>query len=288
MISDHAFLMHRSFEAISHYDNARNSTAYRGSSMRIDYAVSLWNYVWYSRVPSLERAVAMIRREGFGAEFHIHWQEEQNLYDEIGRERLKPLVEGMNVSLHASGNMTNEPQRVEIVDTAARIGAKAVVVHPNALGGWKPEELDGPMIHDYVDYAGEKGVTIALENGGLAVLVAALEIEPRLGICLDVGHVYLDAKPDLGAYLDALKSNLMHLHVQEVCKDIERDAPGAIPDHYTPGTGCIPREDWELLGRILREIDFEGMAVYEIHPRDPIQTARLATEFLKRPFSSKP
>jgi len=256
--------------------------------MRIDYAVSLWNYWWYSQAPSLERAVAMIRRERFGAEFHIHWHEEKNLYDEIGRERLKGLVEGMKVSLHTNaGPMEFDLACRNMIDTAAHIGAKVVVTHPSDFGGWRPDEINEEVLHEAVDHAEKLGVTIALENGGLAVLVRAIEIEPRLGICLDVGHVYLGSIP-LSEYLDALKANLMHLHLQDLCTDIERDAPGAIADHYTPGTGTIPREDWELLGETLREIDFEGMAVYEIHPRDPIQTARLATEFVKDAFSNQP
>jgi len=248
--------------------------------MRIDYAVSLWNYWWYAHVPSLERVVARIRDEGFGAEFHIHWNEEKNLYDETGRERLRPLAQGIPVSLHGSGGMTTELERRQLVDTAGYIGARVVVVHPNELGGWKPEEIDEGLVRDFVDYADKRSVAVALENGGLEVLVSAMDKEPRLGICIDVGHIYLGSGT-MKEYLDVLKGRLVHLHLQDIMTPVEEGTPGAIRDHYTPGTGAIPIEDWRLLMNTLEEIDFEGMAVHEIHPRDPIQHARLATTFMK-------
>lgn len=66
----------------------------------------------------------------------------------------------------------------------------------------------------------------------------------------------------------------------------ERDVPGAASDHYTCGTGGIPHEDWKKLGAVLREIDFDGMGVFEILPRQPLQTAPLAKRFLGGVFGA--
>ena len=44
-------------------------------------------------------------------------------------------------------------------------------------------------------------------------------------------------------------------------------ASGSRTDHdLVVGTGGIPRADWELLARTLREIDFRGAAVFRIRP----------------------
>lgn len=52
-------------------------------------------------------------------------------------------------------------------------------------------------------------------------------------------------------------------------------------DHYIPGTGGIPRADWELLARTLHEINYDGIAVFEVQPRRPLQTALLTRQLMQ-------
>ena len=61
----------------------------------------------------------------------------------------------------------------------------------------------------------------------------------------------------------------------------EAEMPHALRDHYTPGTGGIPTDDWHLLASTLRALDFRGMAVFEIRPRNPYHTARLGRQFFQ-------
>jgi hypothetical protein len=58
------------------------------------------------------------------------------------------------------------------------------------------------------------------------------------------------------------------------------DLPNAGPGHYLLGTGGIPADDWALLAETLREIDFEGMAIFELRPRTPYQMAGLGVGFI--------
>ncbi len=132
-------------------------------------------------------------------------------------------------------------------------------------------------------YASEKGVKLALENTKpwkLRDIAGAIDNVEGLGICLDVGHVYLREEP-MREFLNALKERITHLHLQEIYSELESGLPLTGPDHYIPGTGGIPREDWELLFATLREIDFQGMGVFEIRPRNPLQTALLARDFVQ-------
>lgn len=185
----------------------------------------------------------------------------------------------MQVSLHAAGANTLELHRKQI-DTAAHLGGEVIVIHPDNIFATGKSDIDVGLAREVVAYAGNSGVSIALENGRLADLVYAIENVEGLGICLDVGHVYFTEDP-MAAFLDALKERIIHLHIQDILPEPESNLPLAGKDHYIPGTGGIPKEDWELLVATLREIDFQGTAVFEIQPRNPLQTALPGKTFLQ-------
>lgn len=246
--------------------------------MLLTYSVSLWNYYHYKNVPSLERILALLRDQGYGIELWGEWQEEKDLFGPIGRKRLKHALDGMQVSLHAVGGNTMELHMKQI-DAAAYLGAEVIVIHTNNLFGRDNSGLDFALARDAVAYAGEKGVKLALENGKLSDLVNASENVEGLGICLDVGHVYFTEDP-MSRFLNALKERIIHLHIQEILPESESHLPLTGKDHYIPGTGGIPKKDWELLIATLRDINFRGVAVFEIQPRNPFQTAFLGKTFL--------
>lgn len=248
--------------------------------MQIRYAVSLWNYGHYANVPSLERVLALLRDQGYGVELWGAWQEERDLFDLVGRARLKHALAGMEVSLHTAGANTLELHQKQ-VDAAAYLGAEVVVIHSDDLFTGDTPSLDIALARKVVSYASRNGVRIALENGKLPVLMNAIQNVEGLSICLDVGHVYL-VEGHMSEFLDALKGRLIHLHLQDILPEAESHLPLTGRDHFIPGTGGIPREDWELLITTLEHIDFQGMAVFEIQPRNPLQTALLGRTFVQR------
>jgi len=255
----------------------------KGVKVRIKYAVSLWNYSHYAHVPSLEHVITFLRERGYGVELWGTWKKEENLFDEVGRRRLKYILQGMEVSLHSAEAETFDLHRMQI-DAAADFGAEIVVVHPIHFRSKDNSDLDVRLACKITAYAAEKGVTIALENGlekwDLAFLVNAIKKVEGLGICLDVGHVYFTGDP-LSKYLNALKERIIHLHIQDTLASNEPVLPYIGKDHYIPGTGGIPDTDWKLLATTLKEIDFQGMAVFEIRPRDPLQAAFLGRTFME-------
>jgi len=249
--------------------------------MRIKYAVSLWNYYHYADVPSLERIIGYIRRLGYGIEFWGSWKEEKDLYDEVGRKRLKGLVKGMDVSLHGVIGINTFELHKKQIDAAKELGARVIVVHPDNLASGDRANLDIELSRDIVGYANKNKIKIALENGGLSFLINAIEKVKGLGICLDVGHVYF-TNDSMKDFLDALKERIIHLHIQDILPKDEDSLPGTGKDHYTPGTGGIPYKDWKLIAKTLKEINFQGTAVFEIQPRNPLQTALLGANFMHR------
>ena len=274
--------------------------------MRITYSVSLWNYGGYARVPSLERILAQLREREYGVEVWRSFVDEKDLFDQVGRARLKAALKGMPVSLHSAGGNTLGLHQVQI-DAAADLGASVIVLHTANLllkervdleteqrargvpwleiaQSGKPSDLDLDLTRQAVAYAAERGVTLALENGidtaPFAFLTHAVDNVKGLGICLDVGHLYRPWDPDptpdpMREFLDALREHIVHLHIDDAFPDTELD------DHFAPGTGGIPVADWRLLATTLQEVDYRGMAVFEVRPRTPLETAALSKAFMQ-------
>ena len=247
--------------------------------MRIRYSISLWNFGHYTHIPSLERAIEHVREEGYGIELWGKCDGEDDIYDERGRKRLKPAVEGMTVSLHTAGATDLDLHKKQI-DAAADLGAEVIVLHPGDISVAGTSELDAERAAKAVEYAGQCGVKLALENGPPEFLIGAIEKIDGLGICLDTGHVY-NRGDAMAEYLDALKGRLIHLHLQDILTEAETHLPMTGKDHFLPGTGGIPNADWKLMAAALREIDFDGIAVFEIRPRNPMQTALLGKGFIE-------
>jgi sugar phosphate isomerase/epimerase len=246
--------------------------------MEIQYTISTWNYWHYAEIGRLETEVERIRALGYGIELWSRWPGEEDLFAKEQRERLTPLVRDMPVSLH-SAIVDTFPAHARQIETAQALGAAVIVVHADDLCPPGTKRLDEALARDVVAYGAERGVRIALENGQLPFLVEALAAVDGLGVCLDIGHVYLTPEP-LERFLDQLKSRLIHLHLQDVLSEAERDLPGIGFDHYMLGSGGIPPDDWALLAETLRGIDYRGMAVFEIRPRHPLQSAVLGTRFV--------
>jgi sugar phosphate isomerase/epimerase len=245
--------------------------------MRIRYAISLWNFRHYARAGSLEQVLGQIRALGYGVELWGQWCGIQDLYGQPLRSRLKAALGDMPLSLH-TGFVHNFSEYQAQVDAAHDLGASVLVAHSDEFYADERGTLDVALCRDVVAYAAERGVCIALENGQLPFLEQAIAAVDGLRICLDVGHVYLTDVP-LRDFLTALKSRIVHLHLQDILSPVETDLPHAGADHYMLGSGGIPGEDWELLTATLREIGFDGTAIFEIQPRNPYQTAHLGRRF---------
>jgi sugar phosphate isomerase/epimerase len=250
--------------------------------VKLDFSISLWNYTHYAAAPSLERIIDLVRAAGYGIELWGAWRDEKDLYDLAGRRRLKSALQGMPVSLHTAGAATLDLHKKQI-DTAADLGAGIVVLHQDDLylqGARRT--LDVTLAQQAVAYAQAARVRLALENGLLPFLTQAHNEVDGLDFCLDIGHVYQTQDP-LATFLAVLKDRLIHLHLQDISREPLAGLrfPGTLIDHYELGAGGIPAEDWRLLLRTLDEIAFEGTAVFEIQPWNPLQTAAKARAFLE-------
>ena len=235
--------------------------------MKLNYRISLWNYFHYHQPGSLEQVVGQIREAGYGVEIWPGWFDEENVFAPENRGKLRGMIGDMPSSIHGGGPDTLEQHQLQI-DTAADTDCDVIVVHPGNIRVGS-EEPDFEFAQSVVDLAESRGIMIALENGPLGVLTRALGGLEGLRICFDVGHVYFTKDP-MKAFVDGLKEEICHLHLQ--------DTLGAT-DHYVPGTGKIPRQDWLYLFDSLESLGFNGASVLEIRPRIPLQHAAQTQEF---------
>lgn len=250
--------------------------------MEIQTAVSLWNYNHYHPVPDLEEILSVLRKHHFGVELWDSWQKDTDLYHPGQRDKLAFALQGMPVSLHSAIGARGREVHRQQIDTAAALGSEILVVHTDNLYAPNRDQVDYALAAELVEYAGDRGVHLALENGQLPVLRETLDRVEGLKICLDVGHVYL-VREGMAEFLDTFGKEIVHLHLQEILSEPEQKwvgEAGIILDHYTPGTGGIPAHEWNLLFRRLKDLEYRGMAVFEIQPRRPLQTGHLARLFL--------
>ncbi len=152
---------------------------------------------------------------------------------------------------------------------------------PKSMGeAKKPTRIDEDLLGKVLGYASQAGVRLALENGSLDCLEHAAATFPNLGLCLDTGHLY-NGGLTMSA-VDRIKHRLIHLHLQEPLPEAEASLPLACKDHYMLGIGGIPKADWKLLASMLREIDFDGMAAFELRPLNVFQNAMRGQQFMQQ------
>ncbi|MEW6354976.1 MAG: sugar phosphate isomerase/epimerase family protein [Planctomycetota bacterium] len=198
---------------------------------------------------------------------HVHWCHQWNtdfLYSASEIEQIEKWLREYRLGildLHASSGVEKgwfsplEYERlagVELVknriEMAARLSSDVIIMH---VGEPKTDEELGSRLgrlrrsmDALAPFAEERGVRIALENGGpgsLLVIEALLsEYGPEsLGICYDSGHGNMTGHRGLD-WLDPLKARLISVHLH--------DNDGAGDQHKLLFTGTV---DWRRLAGVL-------------------------------------
>lgn len=256
--------------------------------MQLQYAVSLWNFIHYANSPDLGEIADILRANNLGIELWNALFEGFNLNDSVTQQSVRGLFAGIPVSYHTEIGKISKSFHQKQIDTAAAVGAHTLVLHSDNLYFQNTKELDVDLAGFVVESAKSSNIEIVLENGQLPFLSNAIKQVPTLKICLDVGHVYLTTEP-MSAFMEQLGACITHLHLQEILSPLERGLlgqSGIILDHYIPGTGGIPIADWTLLFETLKARNYNGMAVFEIQPRKPLQTAVIGRDFINGLFSA--
>lgn len=236
-----------------------------------------------------------VRDAGFEAvSFHAgagdpgHWRGiDPAATDRTERRRLRErLAQFTMCEVHApfSAEITlEEPpvaleQLAPVIEFAGEVGAAIVTIHAQAPD--QSIESDNTLWQEALDkldaLAGEAGVVVGLElMRGFEWLMQSHWA--RLGITLDIGHMYLDGgagyRPygSIGGLVRASGDSLVHIHVH--------DYDGR-HDHIELGSGHIDFDDF-LRG--VAEVNYRGAFCLELNPdRVSPEGIRRSREWLRK------
>jgi len=119
--------------------------------------------------------------------------------------------------------------------------------------------IDHDLLAKALDYANDRCIRVALENGSPTILQEALDHHTTLGMCFDSGSARLDKSHSFREILELFKHRMIHLHIH--------DNRGINNDRQPPGIyGGLPVEDWHYLADTLVEIDYRGVVCIETSP----------------------
>ena len=261
------------------------------------FGISTWNFLrTYGEKADLYTAVEHILRENFGLELWLDWYVAPELIERKRWGHLKEICRNnVGLSFHSSLTRVFDIRILkEEIELCRFLEGDVLVAHPRSLGlevgtldyseSFKPSEPDIDRVVEIVEYAEERGVYLALENGLFTVLkrvrdrIRAAGLEKNFGICLDTGHANLYRNSSmLEQFFEVIfdtdiitYKDLLHIHIS--------DNLGTVDQHVSPGEGNI---DWSVVVPRLANLTHKGQILFELNtPEDPLVSAKNARDFL--------
>lgn len=152
----------------------------------------------------------------------------------------------------------------EAIDSASAAGVAGVVIHVSS--GWQAPPVGDLGLSRYdalVDYAAEKGVTLAFENlrmvGNLAYLSDRYAKRENVRFCLDVGHEHCYTKTV--TWMDIFTDRLFCTHIHDNMGRPFHDKVNDFDQHLLPFDGSC---DYRRMMQKLDEYGYTGALTLEI------------------------
>ncbi|MEM3382700.1 MAG: sugar phosphate isomerase/epimerase family protein [Nitrososphaerales archaeon] len=215
---------------------------------------------------------------------HKNLKSIQDLSSQGYRFTVHSPYSGINIAdLDASRRKESLLKVKRSIDSAARIEAKALILHPGSIGKDSKiaQILNEESILALYDYAESFGLKVALENMipySKNFMTKPIEFEDflernriKLKITFDVGHAHIGNLID--EFVSKLSDNFLIIHAH--------DNNGIMDEHLGIGDGSI---DWIALIKRLIELDFNGIYIVESVEKPYESVARLK-EMLSSPYS---
>ena len=153
----------------------------------------------------------------------------------------------------------------EAIDTAAALDVPSVIMHVSS--GWEcPEinEIGLARFDSLVEYAIEKGVTLAFENlrrvGILSYFVDRYRKIDNVRFCYDSGHEHGYTKNI--RWMDIFQNKMIATHIHDNMSRPDYDESFDPDTHFLPFDGTC---DYERMMRDLDKYGFEGALVLEVN-----------------------
>ena len=169
-----------------------------------------------------------------------------------------------NMWLEGDGYLTIYNGIIEAIDSASACGVGAVVLHVSS--GWQAPPVNDLGISRYdalVDYAAEKGVTLAFENlrmvGNLACLMDRYEHRENVRFCYDCGHEHCYTKTV--GWIDIFTNKIVATHIHDNMGRAFEDKASDPDTHLLPFDGSI---NYHKILDKLDEYGYAGPLVLEV------------------------
>lgn len=179
---------------------------------------------------------------------------------------------GLKVVGSGNNNMTKEAEIAKVFDyaVAAKFPLLVIAPHPDVL----------PKIEEAVK---KSGIPVAIHNHGPEdklfpapsdALKLIKDMDPRVGLCVDIGHTTRAGKDVVKEIADA-GPRVLDLHLKDL-KDLKN------PKTQVPvGEGAMPIK--EIFKQLVKQ-NFAGYAnlEYEIEANDPLPGMKKSFEFMRK------
>lgn len=243
--------------------------------------ISMWSSFLYGR--RFETIIPAMHQAGFNSldlsTEHLEElvtgsapRERARRWRDMGRDHDLPLLQThllLDADLSVRGSA-----RVKLLDLLKRelelvmlMEIPAAVIHTRAAGTGHKEEIAEALL-ELCSFLEGSSSSLALENlvtgevcaRDLLELIALAGDHPRLGICLDTGHLHV-AGGDPAAFLEEAGERLTALHIA--------DNTGSHDDHLLPlGRGTVP---WKPFMKKLKSMDYKGIFSFEASGENPAE-----------------
>lgn len=194
----------------------------------------------------------------------------------------------MDLILNSLDQKVAEVARTRInhsLEIADELGAKFTVLHPNYNPLITHERYKLNWIEKnadfWIDTLPKHDLTVLIENlwePGPEIFRKLLDAvdSPKLGVCLDVGHVNVFSGVSLEEWLRILGNSIPYMHIN--------DNHGEHDSESVPGEGNI---DWRMFSELIRKYKLEPNTVFEV---GDLESTGLAIEYFRNnniyPFDS--
>ena len=150
----------------------------------------------------------------------------------------------------------------ELIEQGAQAGFGKFIIHPSfePIGNDEREarmERAKQSLRILADFAGQKGVTLCVENlprtclgRNSAEISELISVHPDLRVCFDTNHLLRENYVD---FIKALGDKIVTVHVSDYDFTDEK--------HWLPGEGLV---DWQLMYQSLRAVGYSGVWLYEM------------------------
>lgn len=237
-------------------------------------------------------ALDLIAKAGFEATFTLECDTHKVALIKEKADKLELEFDILHAPFAKINDMWTSPdlpesyhKMIETIDAAAENRISTVIIHIS--GGWNPPQINDLGLSRFdslVDYAKERGVTLAFENlmvvGNVAYFTDRYRDRDNVGFCFDAGHEHCNTKTV--SWLDIFCERTIATHIHDNFSRGEDRVPG-IDLHRLPLDGTY---DYKAMMQRLNKYSYKGTLMLEVFMHRSEEYLKMTpSEFLDLAYS---